>query len=404
LNSPSFDELTRAVAEDRLRLHYQPKVCLLSGEVTGAEALVRWEHGDDGEMLSPDAFLPLAVAEGMLHDITLNLLDQTVQACIALRATGRDLSISMNVAPDDLESQTISDRIRSLLDTGTITSSELQIEITESAVMSNVERVRDDLQRLVSMGIAVLMDDFGVGYSSIDRLSQLPFSSLKLDQGIVRRMGTSRQNVNTVRAAISMARELRMTSVAEGVESEGAYHFLIACGCEQAQGFFIARPMALDDFTDFLASPRTFAGSQIGQVQQAVLNLLHQRRNVLDAAFCVRFGQESVLPSVMDPERSVAVQGSRVGTWYWGPGQGLADSEHFRAFESPFRELYALSEHCLELVGAGVSDARLDTALAALDAGTDRAIALLHALERELVKRPADGAADGVADGASGTA
>jgi len=388
VSAPSFDELERAFAEDRLRLHYQPKVCLLSGEVIGAEALVRWEHGERGErtVLSPDAFLPLAVSGGLLHDITIKLLDQAVQACIALRKVSSGLSISMNVAPDDLESQTISQRIHALLEAGTIKPAELQIEITESAVMSNVERVRDDLQRLVSLGITVLMDDFGVGYSSIDRLSQLPFSSLKLDQGIVRRMGTSRQNVNTVRAAISMARELRMTSVAEGVESDGAYNFLIACGCEQAQGYFIARPMSLDDFTGFLAEPRSLAGSQIGRVHQAILNLVHQRKNVLDAAFCVRLGPDTVLPSVLDPERSDAVQRSRVGLWYWGPsGQRLEELDRFRDLEDPLRKLHAASGQCLNLIGDGISDRRLDEAVGAMDRCTDHVIGLLHALERELL-------------------
>ena len=392
MSAPSFQELEQAFAEDRLRLHYQPKVCLLSGEVIGAEALVRWEHGERGErtMLSPDAFLPLAVSGGLLHDITIKLLDQTVQACVALRGVRPGLSISMNVAPDDLESQTISQRIHALLDEGTIAAHELQIEITESAVMSNVERVRDDLQRLVSLGITVLMDDFGVGYSSIDRLSQLPFSSLKLDQGIVRRMGTSRQNVNTVRAAISMARELRMTSVAEGVESDGAYNFLIACGCEQAQGYFIARPMSLHDFTGFLAGSRTFEGSQIGRVHQAVLNLMHQRKNVLDAAFCVRLGPETVLPSVLDPERSGAVQDSRVGRWYWGgAGQRLERMDGFRALEAPLRALHGATGDCLGLIGDGVVDARLDEALGIVDRWTDRAIGELHALERQLLGQQA---------------
>lgn len=385
MSAPSLAALEGALARDELRLHFQPKVCLFSGDVTGGEALVRWESGDDA-VLSPDVFLPLAVRSGLLHDITMKLLDQAVHACVSMRSVRRDLSISMNVAPDDLESQTISNRIGTLLADGTIAASELQIEITESAVMGNVERVHDDLQRLVSLGIRVSMDDFGTGWSSIDRLSQLPFSSLKLDQGVVRRMGTSRQNLDTVRAAISMARELRMGSVAEGVESDGAYNFLIACGCEEAQGFYIGRPMALEDFLGFLAAPPAFAGSQIGRVHQTVFNLIHLRKNVLDAAFCCRLGVDTVLPSVIEPERSHDVHRSRVGLWYWGAGQQLAGMGTFRAFAAPYKELHAVSRVCLELMSEGVTDARLDAAVANLDELTDRAIRLLHDLERELLR------------------
>ncbi len=381
--------LERAMANDELLLHFQPKLCLLRGEIIGAEALVRW-NGPRQTIVSPDAFLPLAESSGLLHDITVRLLDRAVDACLALRSVRAGLSISMNVAPDDLESQTISNRIAELLADGTLHADDLQIEITESAVMGNVERVHGDLDRLVSLGIKVLMDDFGTGWSSIDRLSQLPFTALKLDQGIVRRMGTSRQNLDTVRSAISMARELRMTSVAEGIESAGAYDFLVASGCEQGQGYWIGRPMSLDDFIGFLGGERRFAGSQIGRVHQCVFNLMHMRKSLVDAAFCARMGPTTVLPSVLHPEIAVDPERSRVGLWYWGTGQRLAEREVFRAFEAPYRELHARAHAFLDMVADGVRDARLDEAVGFIDERVDRLIGLLHALERELLAARTD--------------
>lgn len=382
--SPTLDSLKLATRNGELKLHYQPKVCLLQGKVIGAEALVRWEGTEHG-VLGPDEFLPLAVNSGMLHDITIGLLDQVVSACARLRDVQPGLSISMNVAPDDLASQTISQRIRELLDGGELFAHELQIEITETAVMRNVERVRDDLERLRDLGIQLQMDDFGTGWSSIDRLSQLPFSALKLDQGMVRRMGTSRQNLNTVRAAISMARELRMRSVAEGVESEGTYNFLIASGCEQAQGYFIGKPMPVDQFMHFVADPPHFAGSQIGWVHQSVDNLIHIRKLVVDAVICERLGPESSLPSVRDPELSPTVEQSRLGAWYFGAGQALRERAAFIALEDPLRRHHAAVQRCLERGTAGTTRASLDEAIAAMDACTDELIARLHELERELL-------------------
>lgn len=387
--APTLDSLKLAFRNGELKLHYQPKVCLHSGTVVGAEALVRWEGAEHG-VLGPDEFLPLAVQSDMLHDITIGLLDQVVAACRRLRDVRDGLSISMNVAPDDLASQTISNRIGELLEGGELTTDELQIEITEAAVMSNLERVRDDLERLRDLGIRVLMDDFGTGWSSIDRLSQLPFSSLKLDQGVVRRMGTSRQNLNTVRAAISMARELRMTSVAEGVESNGAFNFLIAAGCEEAQGYFIGKPMPLDQFIDYVAKPPRFAGSQIGWIRLSVDNLIHHRKTVIDAAVCQRLGADTSLPSVRNPGFHPDAEHSRVGAWYFGVGQALRSRSSFRRIETPIRNHHKAVYRCLECVRAGTVDESLDAAIADMDACTDDLMAGLHTLERELLRAMAD--------------
>ena len=180
--------LERAIEYNELILYYQPKVSLLDGRVIGAEALVRWNVGE-GTILSPSAFIPLAESSGLLHDLTVRLLDQVVGAAVTVKEKIPDLALSMNVAPNDLQSKTISKRIEHFLDQKIIDADDLQIEITESAVMGNFEQIREDIVRLTELGIKVLMDDFGTGYSSIDRLSQMPFSALKLDQGVVRRMG-----------------------------------------------------------------------------------------------------------------------------------------------------------------------------------------------------------------------
>ncbi len=414
VNSPLTREaLERAMHNDELVLYYQPKVCLSRGEVVGAEALVRWEDGSQ-EIVSPDEFLPLAEESGLLHDLTLKLLDQVIAASLELRqhtskmavacsapitsvlsdvaqpvvATGRGrraMSLSMNVAPNDLATRTISQRIGELLKAGTINARDLQIEITESAVMSNVDRVYDDLVRLKQMGIKILMDDFGTGYSSIDRLSQLPFDALKLDQGVVRRMATSRRNLDVVRSTISMARELGMTSVAEGIESEAAYNFLIAYGCEEAQGYFIARPMSLDDFVSFVSSRHDFNGSQIGRVHQMCLNLIRFRKGLIDAAFCARVGDGVALESVIDPELHDKVTESRIGTWYFGIGQALLSLPQFVQIEKPLRHLHASGQRFVQRLAAGVTGHELDRELTDIDQQVDQLINLLHSLERVLL-------------------
>ena len=377
------EALERAVREREFVLHYQPKISLSRGEVVGAEALVRWDDGGGEGIVSPDVFLPLAEESGLLHEITLGLLDQVLEACVALRRTRPGLALSMNVAPNDLAESVISTRIGERLEAGTIEASELQIEITESAVMGHVDAVRDDLVRLNDLGVAVLMDDFGTGYSSIDRLSQLPFTALKLDQGVVRRMGTSRRNLDVVKASISMARELRMTSIAEGVESAGAYDLLIANGCEEAQGYWIARPMSFADFAAFASRPHDFEASQLGRLHHAVVNLLHFRKCLVDAVFCGTNGKGRALDSVMDPGTGGDFADSRVGAWYVGSARMLHPFATYRAMEAPLRRLHAEGNALLEALGGRPLDG--EGAMALIDPQVEHLVHLMHTLERELL-------------------
>ncbi len=376
--------LEQAIANDELELYYQPKVCLLNGHLTGAEALVRWNNADR-QAIAPDLFIPLAERAGLLHDLTISLLDKTVRACETINKLKPGLSISMNVAPADLASHKISKQIAQNLDAGKLRAADLQIEVTESAVMGNFDRIQDDLQQLSDLGIKVLMDDFGTGYSSIDRLSQLPFSSLKLDQGVVRRMGTSQQNLNVVKSAISMARELRMTSVAEGVESAGVYNFLIANGCEEAQGYFIARPMALETYLAFVAEDPNFEGSPIGKVHQAIHNLMYFRKCLLDAAFCRKLDVENVLPSVMQPDKDYSIEQSRFGAWRVSSQDRLNQYESFRSLQEPVSRLFEQGDDFMQELQDGASDARLNQLTEKFDELFSHIIQLLHQLERDLL-------------------
>lgn len=377
-------ELARAINENELVLYHQPKVCMLRGEVIGSEALVRWLRSDE-TLVAPDAFIPLAERCGLLGEITALMLQHSVDDIQQIQSEFPGLSVSMNVTPTDLESQAVSQRIRLYLAQGDISPQDLQIEITESIAMGELSLVQSDLDNLISMGITVLMDDFGTGYSSIDRLSQLPFSSLKLDKGVVKRMGTSQQNLDVVKSSISMARELRMTSVAEGVESEGAYNILLANGCEEAQGYWIAHPLTLEEYKEFLATKPKFIGSQIGRVHQAFFNLIHFRKSLLDAAYCSRIGNYDALDSVVDPEVKLDARESRFGLWYYGLGQRLESTQGFADLEQPFLSLHECGQQFMQQLQQGASANVLNTLIAEADQYMDNLTSMLRRLEREIL-------------------
>lgn len=383
-NKPSVNQIAKALERDELVMYYQPKVCLLTGNIKGAEALVRW-NDPHTRVLSPSVFLPQAEASGLLHDITIKLLDDVVAACAEVRRCAPNFSLSLNVAPNDLTSQSISSRISSYISGGSIEPHELQIEITESMVMENFDVVLDELAVLNSMGINVLMDDFGTGYSSIDRLSQMPFSALKLDQGVVRRMTTSTQNLSMVRSSVAMARELGMTSIAEGVESIQQYNILIATGCEQAQGFYIAKPLPLAKFIEFVKDDPAFPSSQVGCVHQAVFNVLRYRKSLLDIAVCTALGNGEIAPSLTDARTSGAEHAFRAAEWYYGDGQILNYHDSFRAVEAPLSKLNELGDALHRELIAGRDINGQSARLREIDRCTTDIVSALQRLESVLL-------------------
>lgn len=380
----TVEDIRSALSDGELRLFFQPKVSLLRGEVVGAEALVRWCR-KDGTVVGPDAFLSIAETEGLLHEITLEMLNQAVTTLQSMSDEFPGMSLSMNVTPNDLASHHISDLISGHLTAGRVRAQDLQIEITESEVMTRFDQVFDDIVTLTELGIDVLMDDFGVGYSSIDRLSQLPFSSLKLDKGVVSRMSSSQQNLNVVKSAISMARELRMTSVAEGVESEGVYNFLVANGCEQAQGFWISKPLYFSDYLEFLREKRTYLGSMIGQVHQAGINIVQFRKSLLDVVFCQLVANEEIMLPVTNTETGLDAEQSRFGIWYYGHGQELADTGAYKCIEAPFKSMYEHARELMRCVQENKDREVVDQQLKQVDMDISKLLGCLHDLERHLL-------------------
>ncbi len=399
-------ELEAAIANDELTLYFQPRVNLLSGQVVGSEALVRWPGRN--QVLTPDAFLPMAEETGLLPELTLRLLEYLARACEQLRddaareashadqdavrerhdRRGSALPVSMNVSPAELESGLVSQRIGELLDSGRIGNRDIQIEVTEAEIMSHIDKVQYDLQQLTDMGLRLQMDDFGTGYSSIDRLSQLPFDFLKLDKGVVKRMSVSRQSLDVVRSSISMARELGMVSVAEGVESAVTSELLTTNGCEEAQGYFFAHPMSLDDLRDFCAAATPLGGSQIGLLHQAALDLLRYRKTLVDALYLSSDELSPSLRGVIERRCHQDVADSRIGHWYFGVGQRLAAAPLFRDIEPPLRHMHAAG---IELGGLLLEKRRrrdvdeLERQLVCFDHQASAVLGHLHALERELL-------------------
>ena len=246
-------ELRRAIDQDELSLYFQPKLDLETGEVTCAEALVRWDHPTHG-LLSPDVFVPIAEQTGLIRPLARWVLDAALRQCNRWRRDGLDLSVAVNLSMRNLHDPEVVDTIRQLLLRWGIPPARLVIEITESSLMADAARAMDVLGRLRGMGVSVSIDDFGTGYSSLAYLKRLPVDELKIDKSFVAHIASDGNDAAIVRSTIGLAHDLGLSVVAEGIEDQQTLEFLAELGCDVAQGYFISRPLPVVALGDWLAS------------------------------------------------------------------------------------------------------------------------------------------------------
>ena len=237
-----LSQLRTAADTGELVLHYQPLLHLPSREVRGVEALVRWQHPQEG-LLPPSDFVPLAESSGLVQVMTARVLSQACAQASAWLAAGRPLVVSVNVSARSLVDATLPESVAENLAVAGLPAHLLKLEITESAVIADPVRAQDVLARLRDLGVGLSVDDFGTGYTSLAHLRQLPVQELKIDRSFVTTMLDEPRNAVIVQTGVELATRLGLTSVAEGVEDAATLEALAALGCTTAQGFHLARPL-----------------------------------------------------------------------------------------------------------------------------------------------------------------
>ena len=331
--------------------HYQPKISFQTGEIVGGEALLRW-NAPDGTLIPPGLFLPQAEESGFITDITAVMLTELVQDIARLRVLKPDIQVAFNVSALDLRSPYLLKMLRSFIGNQVINPGNIQIEITETAIVDRSDRIHATLLDLVALGVEIVMDDFGTGYSSLDVLSQLPFSALKLDQGVVGRMTEDSKNTHIVRSSLLMARDLSIKTIAEGVETEAAYTFLLASGCNEAQGFWMSKPLPIEAFMDILKAQPSWPSSELGFLYNAWANHLSYRRKVLDAVYTLTMtdpGAWDKMPR-LDLRHNPAY--CRLGQWYRDVKRTGAAQEDYQELEQVHREMHAAGDILIKTVKA----------------------------------------------------
>lgn len=248
-----FAELHRGIENDELVVHYQPLASMRSCHVTGVEALARWQHPERG-LLPPATFIPLAERTGLVKPLFARVLATALAHCRDWRHAGRDMSVAVNVSMRNLLDPELPETVRALLEAWQVPPAALRLEITESLVMTDPDRVARNLARLREIGVALAIDDLGARHPWLSYLQRLPVHQIKIDKSVVSRMTNDRNAAAIVRSTIELGHALGLEVVTEGVEDRATWDVLARMGCDLVQGYYVSRPLPLDEIGRWLDS------------------------------------------------------------------------------------------------------------------------------------------------------
>jgi EAL domain-containing protein (putative c-di-GMP-specific phosphodiesterase class I) len=372
-------DLAKGLRNREFVLHYQPKFSLVTNDIVGAEALARWRL-PNGTMLPPSAFIPLAERTGAIQELTLQLLARLVHD---LRSGGLDenLCVSLNVTAQDFEDNTLTNALLDAIANGVGRPGSLELEITETQALSGGARIREQLQVLTDAGVGLAMDDYGIGYSNMDTLSQWPFTTIKLDQGMIGRMLTSSKDATIVRASIRLGHELGVNVVAEGVEALAQQHFLAEAGCRLVQGYLVSTPLPLDEFRRFRHHSRRRHGMSPGLAHMALIDHVQWRRQM------VRYVIRAASLPALHPARQLnghpvlCENSCAFGRWYVDAGDSAVGTASYRALAGPHADLHRLGKQVAHAVRSGAALEEITPVLSELKMVSNELVRLLEDIE-----------------------
>lgn len=377
----TLKEITDALANDEFIFYYQPKVSMLTGETCGAEALIRWQR-PDGTLIPPAAFIPIAESTGFINEITLAMFQKLIIDINIINDIEDSLIVSFNTSAKDFYNNKLIEAIRYAVEHKMVTAKQLEVELTETVILDEDENVRCNLDSLHDMGIALAMDDYGTGFSSIDTLAKWPFSTIKLDQGMISKLGTSDKEFTIIQSSIQMAHQLELNIVAEGIETEAVYKILQNMGCVLAQGYWISRPVALADFLEFCRSKRRWPSQPSGLIHLAVLDHIQWRKSLVDGVnyLALRDNNQGLRGApVINPTACM------FGKWYYGEGKNFVGKKWYDSIEKPHNRLHQLGAELLEAAKHNASQDELILLMRQLTKQSILVVNMLQEIENELM-------------------
>ncbi|HEX5338125.1 MAG TPA: EAL domain-containing protein [Gallionella sp.] len=375
-------DIIDGLRKDEFTFFYQPKVSLITGKVIGAEALIRWIK-PNGTMVMPEEFIPLAERSDLICDITRHMFPKLVNDLLVLLDIDEHLTVSFNASAKDFMDDRFTRMMLERIEQAQLPPSSLQVELTETVTLESGDTVRTNILPLRENGLSLAMDDFGIGYSSLDTLSKWPFTTIKLDQGIIGRMLESEKNSTIVESSVRMAHELGISVVAEGVENNAQYQHLLESGCTKIQGYWISRPLPLDKFIVFVEQDIRWSGLPIGLIHMAIIDHVQWRKQLVSEVAKLAVLPKDALHRRYPNVPPLSCHDCRLGLWYEGPGQLFRDRPSFSELEKPHCEFHQVGKKLVDMVAAGANLEELTPNLRELSEHSMQVLSKLQSLENE---------------------
>ena len=367
-----IERIRIGLEQDEFVLYYQPKVDMKEGRVIGLEALIRWQHPEQG-LLPPAAFLPLLQQHNLMIRLGDWVIDSVLTRISTWRKSGLGLPISLNIDPLQLIQPDFIDKLSSALERHPLVQpGDLELEVLETSALDDVVSMAEIIEAAARLGVTFSLDDFGTGYSSLAYLKRLPVGTLKIDRSFVRDMLHDPDDLAILQGIISLAQTFRQDVIAEGVETEAHGEMLLQLGCRQGQGYAIARPMPVEEVPDWLARwhpPPSWLSTEVVDTKRLpLLVAMVEYRNWLDRLKAFLSGQEGDSAELGQP----AAEFLR-----WLDDGELVDFDTAGQWQTLHRRLQAIAENLLGLAAAGQADQAL-VRWGEAESATAEVLAALH--------------------------
>lgn len=355
----SQKDIAQALADDEFVFYYQPIISLVTGKIRSVEALIRWKR-PDGSLILPSLFIPLAEETGFITKITQAMLPKLMMDITAIHQTDPSLTIALNVSAQDIAKRELIDNLLHSIQESQIDARKFRVEITEKqALMLNAERKKTILT-LDTAGIQIAIDDFGMGYSSIALIRDLPISVLKIDQSLVSQIFELESCAQIVRHSISLAHQLEIQTIGEGVETKEVLDFLLCFGCDDAQGYYFSAPLPLSDCLTFLSGNHSWLVAPLGLVHLALQDHIDWRRDFIrEIMFLISTEDEKLKQKSYKRIPATDYQKCLLGQWYYGTGQEYQNVSVFEQIGIEHVKLHQAAQLLVDSVRSNTSSEQI---------------------------------------------
>lgn len=372
-------EIEHGLEAHQFCLFYQPKFSLITGQIDGSEALIRWMR-PDGAITLPSEFIPIAERTALIKKISSCVFGLLISDLATLRRTNFT-PVSFNVSACDFEEETLMRYILDEVKVNNVPAELIEIEITENQALSCDEPVLNNIRVLCDAGFGLAMDDYGIGYSSVDTLSKWPFSTIKIDQGLIARMLSSDKNASIVRSAIRLGHEINVEVVAEGVETQEQMDFLVEAGCKKVQGYLISKPLPLTEVALQEPCKDCPVSMAVGLVHMAIMDHIHWRKTMASYAY------RNALLAPTSPYRqergypTLSCSQCVVGRWTLQEGQRFSHLSEFSELDIAHKGLHSVGGEIVAGIQRGAGPVEINRLLGEMTRCSLKLIESLTSLE-----------------------